>query len=92
MQEIRRPLEPCPSPPRYLDKDDAMSKHAVAYTFDALNRHNPDRLKAHAAAAMPLAFLAMHEREEEKEKGRGGGQGEFNGFKRSQALPDNWIT
>ena len=33
----------------------------MAYTFQAITRHNPDRMKAHATEAMPLAFLAMHE-------------------------------
>ena len=45
----------------YMDRDDEASKWAVAYTFEAVNRHNPDRLKAHAAQALPVAFLAMHE-------------------------------
>ena len=54
---------------RYLEKADPASKCSVAYTFEAVNRHNPDRLKAHAAQAMPLAFLAMHE-EEDKQSGQ----------------------
>ena len=45
----------------YMDKDDESSKWAVAFTFQAVTRHNPDRMKAHAAQAMPLAYLAMHE-------------------------------
>ena len=46
----------------YMEKDDNdTSKWAVAYTFQAVTRYNPDRMKAHAAQAMPLAFLAMHE-------------------------------
>jgi proteasome component ECM29 len=45
----------------YMEKGDDASAWAVAYTFDAINRHNPDRLKAHAAQALPVAFLAMHE-------------------------------
>ncbi len=45
----------------YMEKDDDASMWAVAYTYEAVNRHNPDRLKAHAAFALPVAFLAMHE-------------------------------
>ena len=56
-------------PLRYLEKADPASKCSVAYTFEAVNRHNPDRLKAHAAQAMPLAFLAMHE-EEDRQSGQ----------------------
>ena len=37
----------------------------MAYTFQAIPRHNPDRMKAHATEAMPLAFLAMHEAKNE---------------------------
>ena len=33
----------------YMERDDEASKWAVAYTYEAVNRHNPDRLKAHAA-------------------------------------------
>ena len=33
----------------YMERDDDASKWAVAYTYEAVNRHNPDRLKAHAA-------------------------------------------
>ena len=32
-----------------MERDDEASKWAVAYTYEAVNRHNPDRLKAHAA-------------------------------------------
>lgn len=42
----------------YMEKED--SKVSVAYTFQAITRYNPDRMKAHAVQAMPLAFLAMH--------------------------------
>ena len=46
----------------YMDRPDEESiKWAVAYTFQAVTRHNPDKMKAHAAQAMPIAFLAMHE-------------------------------
>ena len=43
------------------DDQDVSAKWSVAYTFQAVGRHNPDRMKAHATDAMPLAFLAMHE-------------------------------
>jgi len=45
----------------YMEKEDEASRAAVAYTFQAVNRHNPDVMKAHASLAMPIAFLAMHE-------------------------------
>ena len=31
----------------------------------AISRHNPDKMKAHASEAMPIAFLAMHEQKSE---------------------------
>ena len=43
------------------EDQDPSAKWSVAYTFQAITRHNPDRMKAHATEAMPLAFLAMHE-------------------------------
>ena len=49
----------------YMEKEDDTTKWSVAYTFQAVSRHNPDRMKAHAAQAMPLAFLAMHEAKSE---------------------------
>ena len=48
-----------------MDKDEESAKWAVAYTFQAVTRHNPDRMKNHAAQAMPIAFLAMHEAKSE---------------------------
>ncbi len=45
----------------YMEKDEESTRLAVAYTFQAVTRHNPDKIKAHAAQAMPVAFLAMHE-------------------------------
>lgn len=45
----------------YMEKDDESTKFSVAFTFQAVTRYNPDRMKAHAAQAMPLSFLAMHE-------------------------------
>ena len=49
----------------YMEKEDESTKYSVAYTFQAVTRHNPDKMKAHAAQAMPLAFLAMHETKSE---------------------------
>jgi len=45
----------------YMEKEDDASRAAVAFTFQAVNRHNPDVMKAYASSAMPIAFLAMHE-------------------------------
>ena len=45
----------------YIEKDDDTSKWAVAYTLDAINKYNPDKLKSNATQAVPLTFLAMHE-------------------------------
>merc|ERR1719481_197387 len=44
-----------------MEKEDEASRAAVAFTFQAGNRHNPDVMKAYASSAMPIAFLAMHE-------------------------------
>ena len=35
------------------------------FCFQAISRHNPDKMKANAADAMPIAFLAMHEEKTE---------------------------
>lgn len=45
----------------YMEKEDEASRAAVAFTFQAVNRHNPDVMKAYASSAMPIAFLAMHQ-------------------------------
>ena len=45
----------------YMEREDEASRAAVAWTFQAVNRHNPDVMRAMAASAMPIAFLAMHE-------------------------------
>ena len=45
----------------YMEREDEASRAAVAWTFQAVNRHNPDVMRAMAASAMPVAFLAMHE-------------------------------
>ena len=49
----------------YMEKDDEASRAAVAFTFQAVSRHNPDVMKAFASFAMPIAFLAMHEEKNE---------------------------
>jgi len=45
----------------YMDKDDEASRWAVAFTYQAITRHNPDKMKEYASEALPIAFLAMHE-------------------------------
>lgn len=55
----------------YLEKDDLASRHAVAYTFYAILRHNPDQIKRHLAQAVPTMFLAMHERPSEDDEATG---------------------
>jgi len=45
----------------YMDKEDDVSRAAVAYTFQGINRYSPDVMKGFANIAMPIAFLAMHE-------------------------------
>jgi hypothetical protein len=42
----------------FLDEAVRLSCEAVIYS---INEHSPDVLKAHAALALPLVFLAMHE-------------------------------
>ena len=49
----------------YMEKDDEASRAAVAFTFQAVSRHNPDVMKSFASFAMPIAFLAMHEEKNE---------------------------
>jgi len=49
----------------YMEKDDEASRAAVAFTFQAVSRHNPDVMKSFASFAMPIAFLAMHEEKKE---------------------------
>ncbi len=52
----------------YMESGEASSseqkKMAVVYTYEAINQHNPDRIKSHAAQSLPLVFLAMHEEKE----------------------------
>ena len=45
----------------YMDKEDEQSRAAVAFTFQAVTRHNPDVMKSFASSAMPISFLAMHQ-------------------------------
>jgi hypothetical protein len=42
----------------FLDEAVRLSCEAIIYS---INEHSPDVLKAHAALALPLVFLAMHE-------------------------------
>ncbi|XP_075751339.1 proteasome adapter and scaffold protein ECM29 isoform X4 [Rhipicephalus microplus] len=44
----------------YMEGDDEVVQWACAYTMQAVARHAPDRLRAHAASALPLAFFAKH--------------------------------
>ena len=52
----------------YMEKDDDAARWAVAYTFQAITLHNPDKMKSNAAQALPIAFLAMHEEKTENNK------------------------
>lgn len=45
----------------YLEREDEASRAAVAFTFQAVAKYNPDVMRSMAASAMPIAFLAMHE-------------------------------
>ena len=45
----------------YMEKEDEASRAAVAYTFQAVTRHNPDVMKSFASSALPISFLAMHQ-------------------------------
>jgi len=48
----------------YLEKGDESVQHACGVTLAAINERSPDVLKAHGSSALPLAFLAMHEKKE----------------------------
>ena len=37
-------------------------REACGVTIHAINQRSPDVLKRHAAQALPLAFLAMHQK------------------------------
>ena len=45
----------------YMDKEDESSRAAVAFTYQAVTRHNPDVMKSFASSALPISFLAMHQ-------------------------------
>ncbi|TRY72263.1 hypothetical protein TCAL_11939 [Tigriopus californicus] len=45
----------------YMEKTDEATRWAVAYTYEAINQQNADKMKTHAAQALPIVFLAMHE-------------------------------
>ena len=45
----------------YMDKQDESSRAAVAFTYQAVTRHNPDVMKSFASSSLPIAFLAMHQ-------------------------------
>ncbi|XP_072904697.1 proteasome adapter and scaffold protein ECM29 [Hemitrygon akajei] len=45
----------------YLEKDESIYQSACVLTVSAIGRHSPDIIKQHAALALPLAFLGMHE-------------------------------
>ena len=45
----------------YMDKEDESSRAAVAFTYQAVTRHNPDVMKSFASSSLPIAFLAMHQ-------------------------------
>ncbi|XP_071853904.1 proteasome adapter and scaffold protein ECM29-like [Apostichopus japonicus] len=45
----------------YMEKDDSSLHLACGNAIHAMSTYNHDVLKRHAAIAMPLAFLAMHE-------------------------------
>ncbi|XP_064625293.1 proteasome adapter and scaffold protein ECM29-like isoform X2 [Lineus longissimus] len=46
----------------YLEKEEESAKKSCGYALNAMSRHAPDILKRHASLALPLAFLAMHEK------------------------------
>ncbi|XP_071952576.1 proteasome adapter and scaffold protein ECM29-like [Antedon mediterranea] len=46
----------------YLEKDDDSLRDACGLTLHAISRSNSDVLKNHASVALPLTFLAMHEK------------------------------
>ncbi|EEC14246.1 hypothetical protein IscW_ISCW021447 [Ixodes scapularis] len=44
----------------YMETDDEAVQWACAHTMQSVARHAPDILRAHATAALPLAFFAKH--------------------------------
>ncbi|XP_071476195.1 proteasome adapter and scaffold protein ECM29-like [Diadema antillarum] len=53
----------------YLEKDDGGLHEAIGAALQAMSRQNPDILKRHAAMALPLAFLAMHQTKQTDSRG-----------------------
>jgi len=49
----------------YMEKEDEASRAAVAFTFQAVNRHNPDVMKAFASSAMQLHSLQCTKKKNE---------------------------
>ncbi|KAF3687599.1 Proteasome-associated protein ECM29 -like protein [Channa argus] len=45
----------------YLEKEEPLYKSSCALTVHAISHYSPDVLKGHAVAALPLAFLGMHQ-------------------------------
>lgn len=54
----------------YLEKEEEAAHQGCGLTLHAISLQSPDTLRRHATLAMPLAFLAMHEKKEEKSKVR----------------------
>lgn len=54
----------------YLEKEEEAAHQGCGLTLHAISQQSPDTLRRHATLAMPLAFLAMHEKKEEKSKVR----------------------
>ncbi|KAK2167662.1 hypothetical protein LSH36_25g00006 [Paralvinella palmiformis] len=48
----------------YLEKEEESTRQICGVTLHAMNRHNPDVFRRHAALALPLCFLAMHQEQE----------------------------
>ncbi|XP_074640240.1 proteasome adapter and scaffold protein ECM29-like [Tubulanus polymorphus] len=53
----------------YFEKEDDGVRQACGVALQAMGQHAPDILKRHAAVALPLAFLAMHQ-EKKPEDGK----------------------
>ena len=54
----------------YLFSEEA-AHHGCGLTLHAISQQSPDILRRHATLAMPLAFLAMHEKKEGKYSRKG---------------------
>uniref|UniRef100_A0A4W4F4J8 Ecm29 proteasome adaptor and scaffold n=1 Tax=Electrophorus electricus TaxID=8005 RepID=A0A4W4F4J8_ELEEL len=53
----------------YLEKEESVYKSSCCLTVHAISHYSPDVLKANASAALPLAFLGMHQQSDEQEHG-----------------------